>query len=214
MGVDRLAAARRGAPPCPVPPRTTGGLLGCGAPLCFRPTPAPSCRRGTPSSLPCLLCPSALRPARARCGAIRVAAPPLCPLSLPWTLGPVLPPVCSPSLVLTCPPSQVPWSLALGVSVPVLPLPSRHTLRGAIREAPRRPRGASRLSMAAMPTFGTCCSTSVVTWPRISVGQRRSMPLVSAGWGWPLHMESWHALPAYPPPPQGPARPHPAGPCD
>ena len=136
MGVDRLAAARRGAPPCPVPPRTAGGSLGCGAPLCFCPTLAPSCRRGTPSSLPCLLCPSALRPARAQCGAIRVAALPLCPLSLPWPLGPVLPPVCSPSLVLSCPPSHVPWSLALGVSVPVLPLPSRHTLRGAIREAP------------------------------------------------------------------------------
>ena len=57
MGVDRFAAARRGAPPCPVPPRTAGGSLGCGAPLCFRPTLAPSCRRGTPSSLPCLLCP-------------------------------------------------------------------------------------------------------------------------------------------------------------
>ena len=40
------------------------------------------------------------------------------------------------------------------------------------------------------------------------------LPLVSAGWGWSLHMESWHALPAYPPPPQGPAGPHPAGPCD
>ena len=59
-----------------------------------------------------------------------------CPFSLPWPLGPVLPPVCSPSLVLMCPPSQVPWSLALGVSVPVLPLPSRHTVRGATREAP------------------------------------------------------------------------------
>ena len=136
MGVNRLAAACRGAPPCPVPPRTAGGSLGCGAPVCFRPTLAPSCRRGTPSSLPCLPCPSALRPARAQCGAIRVAALPLCPLSLPWSLGPVLFSVCPPSLVLSCPPSQVPWSLALGVSVPVLPLPSRHTLRGAIREAP------------------------------------------------------------------------------
>ena len=110
--------------------RSVVGHLCASAPL------APSCRRGTPSSLPCLLCPSALRPARAQCGAIRVAALPLCPLSLPWPLGPVLPPVCSPSLVHPCPPSQVPWSLALGVSVPVLPLPSRHTLRGAIREAP------------------------------------------------------------------------------
>ena len=136
LGVDRFVAARRGTPPCPVPPRTAGGSLGCGAPVCFCPTLAPSCRRGTTSSLPCLLCSSALRPARARCGAIRVAALPLCPLSLPWPPGPVLPPVCSPSLVLPCPPPQVLWSLALGLSVPVLPLPSRHTLRGAIREAP------------------------------------------------------------------------------
>ena len=65
----------------------------------------------------------------------RGSAPSLPPLSAPAP-GPVLPPVCSPSLVLPCPPSQVPWSLALCLSVPVLPLPSRHTLRGAIREAP------------------------------------------------------------------------------
>ena len=135
-GADRFAATRRGAPPCPVPPRSAGGSPRGGAPLCFRPTLAPSCRRGTPPALPLLLCPSALRPARAQCGAIRVAALPLCPLSLPWPLGPVLPPVCSPSLVHSCPLSQVPWFLALGVSVPVLPLPSRHTLRGTIREAP------------------------------------------------------------------------------
>ena len=136
LGLDRFVAARRGAPPCPVPPRTAAGSLGCGAPLCFCPTFAPSCRRGTPSSLPCLLCSSALQPARAGCGAIREAAPPLCPLSLPRPPGPVLPPVCSPSLVLPCLPSQVTWSLALCLSVPVLPLPSRHTLRAAIREAP------------------------------------------------------------------------------
>ena len=104
-GADRFAATRRGATPCPVPPRSAGGSPGGGTPLCFRPTLAPSCRRGTPPALPCLLCPSALRPARAQCGAIRVAALPLCPLSLPWPLGPVLPPVCSPSLVHSCPPS-------------------------------------------------------------------------------------------------------------
>ena len=78
----------------------------------------------------------AAMPAHVQCGAIRVAAPPFCPFSLPWPLGPVLPPVCSPSFALLCPPSQVPWSLALGVSVLVLPLPSRHTVRGATREAP------------------------------------------------------------------------------
>ena len=135
-GVDCLVAARRGAPPCPVPPRTAGGSLRCGAPFCSCPTFALSCRRGTPSSLPCHLCSSALRPARARCGAIREAALPLCPLSLPRPPGPVLPPVCSPSLVLPCLPPHVRWSLALCLSVTVLPLPPRHTLRGAIREAP------------------------------------------------------------------------------
>ena len=48
--------------------------------------------------------------------------------------------------------------------------------RGRLRKRrpSRRPRGASRLSMAAMPTFCTCFSTSVVTWPRSSVGRRRS----------------------------------------
>ena len=40
------------------------------------------------------------------------------------------------------------------------------------------------------------------------------LPLVWAGWGWSLHVESRQALPARPPPPQGPAGPHPAGPCD
>ena len=50
--------------------------------FCSCPTFAHSSRRGTPPSLPCHLCPSALRPARARCGAIREAALPLCPLSL------------------------------------------------------------------------------------------------------------------------------------
>ena len=136
MGVDCLVAARRGAPPRLVPPRTAGGSLGCGAPFCFCPTFALTCRRGTPSSLPCHLCSSALRPARARCGAIREAALPLCSLSPPRPPGPVLPPVCSPSLVLPCSPSQTPGSLALCLSVPALPLPPRHTVRGAIREAP------------------------------------------------------------------------------
>ena len=49
------------------------------------------------------------------------------------------------------------------------------------RRPSRRPRGAPRLSMAPMPTFGTCCSTSVVTWPRISVEQRRSMSAPGLG---------------------------------
>ena len=76
---------------------------------------------------------------------------PSLPLSLPRPPGPVLPPVCSPSLtlpcpsslvvcsfslVLPCPPSQARGSLALCLLVPVLALPSLHTHRGAIREAP------------------------------------------------------------------------------
>ena len=38
----------------------------------------------------------------------------------------------------------------------------------------RHPRGAPHLSMADMPTFGTCCSTSAATGPRSSVDRRRS----------------------------------------
>ena len=56
-------------------------------------------------------------------------------ISLPRPPGPVPPPVRSPSLVLPCPPSQAPWSLALCLPVPVLPLSPRHRLRGAKREA-------------------------------------------------------------------------------
>ena len=68
-----------------------------------------------------------------------MAAPSLCPLSMSWPLGPVLPPVCSHSLVPTCPPSLAPWSLALCVPVLVCPLPPRHACRGATREAPLTP---------------------------------------------------------------------------
>ena len=113
MGADCLVAARRGAPPCPVPPRTAGGSLGCGAPFCSCPTFALSCRRGTPPSLPCHLCPSALRPARARCGAIREAALPLCP------------PLCPGPLALSCPLSARPPSSSLApLPRPLGPWPS------------------------------------------------------------------------------------------
>ena len=76
---------------------------------------------------------SALRPARARCGAIREAtlcSPPLLPLP-----GPALPLVCSFSLVLPCPPSQAPVSLAPCLPFSVFSLPPRRTLCGAIRVA-------------------------------------------------------------------------------
>ena len=59
----------------------------------------------------------------------------------------------------------------------------RYGLRHPRKRRPsRRPRGARRLSMAVIPTFGTCCSTSVVTWPRSSVGQRRSTSAPGLGW--------------------------------
>ena len=38
------------------------------------------------------------------------------------------------------------------------------------------------LSMAPMPTFGTCCSTSAVTWPQSSVGRRRSTSAPGLAW--------------------------------
>ena len=79
---------------------------------------------------------SAPRPARARCGAIREAGLPPCSPPLLLLRGPALPLVCSFSLVLPCPPSQAPGSLALCLLVFVFPLPPRHTHRGAIREAP------------------------------------------------------------------------------
>ena len=62
--------------------------------------------------------PSALRPARVQCGAIRVAPLPLCSLSLPWPLGPVLPPVCSPSSSSCAP---LPRSLGPWLSVSLSP---------------------------------------------------------------------------------------------
>ena len=108
--------------PCP-------SLLVAGSPASFLSVPLPLFSR-------LLFLTPAPWPALARCGAIREATlPPCCPppLLLP---GPALPLVCSFSLVLPCSPSQAPGSLALCLLVPSLALPSLHTLRGAIREAP------------------------------------------------------------------------------
>ena len=84
--------ARRGTPPCPVPPHATGGSLGCGAP-CYP-----------------LLCLAILDPLPSGASTVRSnsrgSAPSLRP-SLPRPPGPVLPPVCSPSLALPCPSSLV-----------------------------------------------------------------------------------------------------------
>ena len=123
-------------PPGPVlPPVCSPSLallcpssLVAGSPASFLSVPLPLFSR-------LLLLTSAPRPARARCGVIREATlPPCSPPLLPLP-GPALPLVCSFSLVLPCPPSQAPGSLALCLLVPVLPLPPRHTHRGAIREA-------------------------------------------------------------------------------
>ena len=112
---------------------------------------------------------SAPRPARARCEAIREATlPPCSPPLLPLP-GPALPLVCSFSLVLPCPPSQAPGSLALCLLVPVLPLPPRHTLRGAIREAPCRPLVPWSLGLwharRTAPACGLCPSTPALPPP-------------------------------------------------
>ena len=90
----------------------------------------------TPPSLPCYLCPSALQPARARCGSICEAALLLCPPSLPWPPSLVLPPFCSPSLNLPCPSSLVAGSLASCLSFPFLPLSPRRVPCRAMCDPP------------------------------------------------------------------------------
>ena len=67
---------------------------------------------------------------------------------------------------------------------PIRPAAPRPLRRGRLqRQRPsRHPRGAPHLSMAAMPTFGTCCSTSAATWPQSSVDRRRSTSATGLGW--------------------------------
>ena len=63
----------------------------------------------------------------------------------------------------------------------------RH-LRPLRRSRPQRqrpsshPRGAPHLTMVPMPTVRTCCSSSAATWPRSSVGRRRSTSAPGLGW--------------------------------
>ena len=83
-----------------------------------------------PSSL--TLCPRACA-STVRCNS-RGSAPSL-PPSLPRPPGPVLPPVCSPSLTLPCPSSLVAGSPASCLSVPLLPLSPRRAPCRAMREA-------------------------------------------------------------------------------
>ena len=98
MGVDRFAAARRGAPPCPVPPRTAGGSLGCGAPLCFCPTLFMPPWHALFPALPSLpLCPPASASTMRSNSRGSAFAPSLCP-------GP---------LALSCPLSARPPSSSL-----------------------------------------------------------------------------------------------------
>ena len=66
---------------------------------------------------------SALRPARARCGAICEATLPICSPSLLPLPGPTLPLVCPSSLALPCNSSRASGSLAFCLPVPILPLP-------------------------------------------------------------------------------------------
>ena len=61
------------------------------------------------------------------------------------------------------------------------PRPRRRSLPHRQRPS-RHPRGAPHLSMAPMPTFGTRCSTSAATWPRSSMGRRRSTSAPGLGW--------------------------------
>ena len=76
----------------------------------------------------------------------------------------------------------------------------------------RHPRGAPRLSMAPMPTFATWCRTSAVTWPRSSVGQRRSTSAPGLGWMGLVTAHGELASTAGPPTSTpNPAGPHPAG---
>ena len=166
MGVDRLAAARRGAPLCPVPPRTAGGSLGCGAPLCFRPTLAPSCCRGTPSSLPRLLfpLPSGQREHIAEQFAWQrsLFAPSLCPgpLALPCPLS-ARPPLSSraclprslgpwPSVSLS-PPSLYPLSIHFAEHYARHPSHSPFTLPLPGALVPSAPARSLRPSTPALP---------------------------------------------------------------
>ena len=64
----------------------------------------------------------------------RGSAPSL-PPSLPRPPGPVLPPVCSPSLTLPCPSSLVAGSPASCLSVPLVPLSPRRAQCRAMRKA-------------------------------------------------------------------------------
>ena len=126
-----LVAAGCGVPPCPVPPLAAGGQPGCGAPFSFlrlvrsfKPGRT-MCIRSV-SSMPLFprlhLQVSALRLARARCGATCQATLPSRSSSLLRLPGPALPLLCPSSLALPCPPSRASGSLAFCLPVPVLPL--------------------------------------------------------------------------------------------
>ena len=55
--------------------------------------------------------------------------------------------------------------------------------RPAPKAAPKPPpKRSPPPQYGALPTFGTCCSTSAVTWPRSSVGRRRSTSAPGLSW--------------------------------
>ena len=129
LGAGCLVAARRGAPPCPVPPCAAGGLLGCEAPLC-------SCPLSALSSCRCKQCAYA---------GWRAARPLRCPaISYPLSSGQrehgaelfarqrslSAPPLCPGPLALSCPLSArprspcaapLPWLQGLWPSVSLSP---------------------------------------------------------------------------------------------
>ena len=95
---------------------------------------------------------------------------------------------------------QFPVGAMLHLPQPPSVLPVRPTAppAAAAKPAPRQrpsrhPRGAPHLSMAPMPTFGTCRSTSAATWPRSSVDRRRSTSAPGLGW---MGLVTAHGKPA------------------
>ena len=142
----------------------------------------------TPLSPRYHLLPSALQPARARCGAICEATLPLrspSPFRLP---GPVL-----SSLTLPCPSSRATGSLAFCLSVPVLPLsPLACTVQSNVRGNPPTP------SIPFCPPVSWTLGKLHAPYTAPACGLFPSTPY-SAGSSGPLAL--WCPAPALPPPP-------------
>ena len=94
MGVDLFAAARRGAPPCPVPPRTAGGSLGCAS------APRLLLHAAVARPLPCPAFSAPLPSGQREHNAEQFA----------WQRSLFAPPLCRGPLALSCPLSARPPS--------------------------------------------------------------------------------------------------------